>query len=453
MQHPNPIERVPPNSRDAEMAVLGAMLLSPEVAAVSVLNQLTDAQFYHAAHQVIFREIAAMMASMRTFDLITLTQRLTDKKLLEDIGGPVYLSDLISSVPTTTNVEYYIDIVREKHLLRQVIGAAYEIMTSAYEPPEDVRGWLHQVEQRIFDLTTVKASQDVKPLRVALDEAIADIDRMLTSDRNLVGLSTGFTELDAITTGFNAPDVWIIAARPSVGKTGMMVNLVENVASRENVPVGVFSLESNMKSLARRMIARGAEVNLRRVRHLSDKQKKLIADSHVRLSKLEVWYDERGGLTINEIRAQARRMVGLHGCRILFIDYLQLAGAEGRSASKWEAIAQVSNGLKSIAKELNVPLVVLSQLSRRAEQQSRDPMLSDLAESDAIGRDADVVIFLNDGLTVDNLPQEYQSQVNDKDMGQIIRVDIKKQREGPQAEMYLRFTRNFMRFEDITWGH
>jgi len=265
------LDRVLPNSLDAEIAVLGAMLLSPAEAGSQVREHLSDNHFYYTAHQVIFREIAALQDAMHGIDLITLTQRLQDKNQLEEIGGPAYLSDLITRVPTTANVEHYIDIVWEKHLLRQLIGAAHDVIARSFEQQDDVKAWIDEVEQQIFDITAEKSATGARPVRDLIKDAMASIERLYDKRGAITGIPTGFRELDKMTSGLHPGQMIVIAARPSMGKTALAMNIAENCAIDHNIPVGVFSLEMSSEELVKRMLCSRAKVNLRKIRDGFDK--------------------------------------------------------------------------------------------------------------------------------------------------------------------------------------
>lgn len=441
------LDRVLPNSLDAEIAVLGAMLLSPAEAGSQVRERLGDNHFYYAAHQVIFREIATLQDAMQAVDLITLTQRLQDKNQLEEVGGPAYLSDLITRVPTTANVEHYIDIVWEKHLLRQLIGAAHDVIARSFEQQDDVKTWVDEVEQQIFEITAEKSATGARPVRDLIKDAMASIEKLYDQRGAITGLATGFRELDKMTSGLHPSQMIVIAARPSMGKTALAMNIAENCAIDQNVPVGVFSLEMSSEELVKRMLCSRAKVNLRKIRDgfLSERDFHPLTTAASQLMKAPLFIDDSAGLSINQVRARARRMKQQHDIQLLVIDYMQLMRAPSRRAdlSRQVEIADISAGVKALSKELKIPIIVLSQLNRQPEaREGGKPRLSDLRESGAIEQDADVV-----GLLV--RPEVYAEEEGDKaaERGKAELI-IAKQRNGPTGDVKLTFLSEYTRFED-----
>ena len=441
------LDRVLPNSLDAEMAVLGAMLLSPAEAGSQVRERLSENHFYYSVHQVIFREIAALQDALQAVDLITLTQRLQDKNQLEEVGGPAYMSDLVTRLPTIANVEHYIDIVWEKYLLRQLIGAAHDVIYRSFEQQDDVKAWIDEVEQQIFSITAEKSTEIIKPAKPLVMEAMASIERMYEKRGEVMGLATGFRDLDRLTSGLQDGTMFIIAARPSMGKTALAMNIVENVAVDRNVPAGVFSLEMSGQELVIRMLCSRARVNLRSLHggFPSERDHHQLTSVASQLMKAPIYIDDSAGLTVNQVRARARRMKQQYGIRLLVIDYMQLMRAPSRRAesSRQAEVADISAGIKALAKELSIPIIVLSQLNRQPE--SRDegkPRLADLRESGAIEQDADVV-----GLLLRPEVYEDDEDKREKLKGEANLV-IAKQRNGPTGDVDLTFRGEFTRFED-----
>lgn len=438
--------RILPNSLDAEIAVLGAMLLSPVEAGSLVRDRLSEGHFYYSAHTVIFREIAALQDALHSVDLITLTQRLQDKKQLEEVGGPSYLGDLVTRVPTVANVEYYVDIVWDKYLLRQLISAAHEVIFNSFEQQDDVKGWIDEVEQQIFKITSEKSTEVIKPIKPLVMDAMVSIERMYEHRGEVMGLATGFSDLDKLTSGLQNSTLIIIAGRPSMGKTALAMNIAENVAVDRNLPVGVFSLEMSGQELIIRMLCSRSKVNLRTLHDgfPSDKDHHRLTAVASELMKAQLYIDDSPGLTVNQVRARARRMKQQFGIRLLIIDYLQLMRAPSRRAesSRQAEVADISGGIKALAKELNIPIIVLSQLNRQPE--SRDdgkPRLADLRESGAIEQDADLV-----GLLI--RPEVYEDDKDNKAAlkGQASLV-IAKHRNGATGDISLFFRGEFTRFE------
>jgi len=442
-----PIDRVLPNSLDAEIAVLGAMLLSPQEAGSQARERLDEHHFYHAAHQVIFREIAALQDAMQAVDQVTLMQRLADKKQLDEVGGVAYLVDLINRVPTTANLDQYIDIVWEKFLLRQLIEAAHGIIAKSFEQQDDVKGWVDEVEQQIFNITAEKTVTGAQPVKAFIKDAMQSIERLYDQRGAITGVATGFRDLDKLTSGLHPSNMIIIAGRPSMGKTALAMNIAENVAIDQNIPVGVFSLEMSSEELVKRMLCSRAKVNLRAVRDgfLAERDFHPLTAAASQLMKAPLYIDDSAGLTINQVRARARRMHLQYGIRLLVIDYLQLMRAPSRRAdqSRQVEVADISGGVKALAKELHIPIVILSQLNRQPD--SRDegkPRLSDLRESGSLEQDADLV-----GLLV--RPEVYADDKSEKEAQKgKATLFIEKQRNGPTGKIDLTFLNEYTRFED-----
>jgi replicative DNA helicase len=442
-----PVDRVLPNSLDAEMAVLGAMLLSPQDAGSQVRERLSEQHFYHAPHQVIFREIGALQDAMNAVDQVTLMQRLADRKQLEEIGGAAYLVDLVNHVPTTANLEHYIDIVWEKYLLRQLIEAAHGIIAQSFEQQDNVKGWIDEVEQQIFNINAEKSTTGPRPVGDFIKDAMHSIERLYDLSGKASGVPTGFRDLDKLTSGLHPGNLIIIAGRPSMGKTSLAMNIAENVALDQGLPVGVFSLEMSAEELVKRILCSRAKVNLRAMREgfLADRHFHELTSVASQLMKAKLFVDDSAGLTVNQVRARARRMKLQHNVQLIVVDYLQLMRAPSRRAdlSRQTEVADISAGLKALAKELAVPIIVLSQLNRQPE--SRDegkPRLSDLRESGSIEQDADFV-----GLLVRSEVYEDDEDKRASLKGKATLI-IAKQRNGPTGDVDLTFLNEYTRFED-----
>jgi replicative DNA helicase len=429
------------------MAALGAMLLDPAGAGSEVRERLSETHFYHAPHQVIFREIAALQDAMQAVDLVTLTQRLQDRNQLEQVGGAAYLADLVTRVPTTANVGHYIDIVWEKQLLRQLIAAAHEVIGHAFEQQDDIKGWIDEVEQRIFKITAEKSADLIKPAKPLVMDAMSSIERIFEKRGEVMGLATGFRDLDKLTSGLHEGNMFIIAGRPSMGKTALAMNIAENIAVGRDTPVGVFSLEMSGQELIIRMLCSRASVNLRALHDGFAKNQ-----DHYRLTavasqlvKAPLYVDDSPGLTVNQVRARARRMKQQYGIQLLIIDYMQLMRAPSRRAetSRQAEVADISAGIKALAKELKIPIIVLSQLNRQPESREEGkPRLADLRESGAIEQDADVV-----GLLVRPELYEEDKEQKEAEKGKATLI-VAKQRNGPTGNVELTFIGDFARFED-----
>ncbi len=441
------VDRILPNSQEAEIAVLGAMLLSPLEAGSVAREKLTEQDFYYTAHQIIYREITVLQDDSLAIDLVTLTQTLQDKNLLDAIGGVVYLTDLVTKVPTAANIEHYTNIVLEKSLLRELIAASHDIIGHAFDQQGDVRAWIDEVEQKIFRITSERTMPSAKSVKELVKDAMAAIERMYEERGALTGLRTGYRDLDKMTSGLHKGNMIVIAGRPSMGKTSFAMNIAENVALDQNLPVGVFSLEMSSEELVKRMLCSRAKVNLRSVHDgfLSDKDHYPLTATASQLMKAPLFIDDSAGLTIHQLRARARRMKSQHGICLLVIDYMQLLRSPSRRAdmSRQVEIADISAGVKALAKELEIPIIILSQLNRQPEQRDGGkPKLSDLRESGSIEQDADLV-----GLLV--RPEVYADDETDRaaEYGKATLI-IAKQRNGPVGDVNLTFLHQYTRFED-----
>ena len=443
------LERILPNSMEAEMAVLGGMLLSPEQVIAQVSERLDGSHFYYATHQVLFREITDLQDRLKAVDMVTLTQRLQDKGLLEDIGGAAYLAELISRVPTTANIEHYMNIVWEKHLLRNLINAAHEIIVKAFDQQEDVLDWIDEVEQQVLSVTNGKTTTGAKSSSVLVHEVMVQVEKMFTNRGIIPGLTTGFRDLDKLTSGLQPGTMFIIAARPSIGKTALAMNIAENVAIDLNKPVGVFSLEMSSEELIKRMLCSRGAVNLRALNDGFPKERDhaALTTAASELIKAKIYIDDTPGLAINQLRARARRMHSQYQIELLVIDYMQLMRAPSRRAdqSRQVEVADISAGVKALAKELKIPVIVLSQLNRQPEARDEGrPRLSDLRESGSLEQDADIVGLLMRPEVGKDDPIE-----REKWKGKAM-LYIAKQRNGPTGDVPLTFRSEFTRFENAS---
>jgi replicative DNA helicase len=442
-----PLDRVLPNSYEAERAVLGAILYRPDEAGPQVQELLTEESFYHAPHIIIFREMMALIDSMSVVDMVTLTQRLQDKNQLEAVGGPTYLADLLMSVPSITNLEHYIDVVTEKCMLRKLVTASVDIVGRCFEEQDDVKRWTDQVEQEIFKITAERSTSQTHAIKDLIKDAMRSIEQLYDKKGAITGLPTGYRDFDKLTSGLHEGEVVVIAARPSMGKTALALNIAEHIAVDHQIPVGIFSLEMSADGLVKRLLCSRAQVNLRSVRDgfLSEKDFPRLTAIASQLMRAPIYIDDSAHLTINQVRAKARRLKSQFDIRLLVIDYLQLVQAPSRRAefNRQVEISDISAGIKALAKELKIPIVVLSQLNRQPEQREGGrPKLADLRESGAIEQDADVV-----GLLV--RPEVYAEEEGEKasEHGKATLI-IAKQRNGPTGDVHLTFRHEFTRFED-----
>ena len=389
-----------------------------------------------------------MYDSREPIEIITLMQRFKDKGLLDQIGGIAYLSQLQDSVPSAANLSYYLEIVQEKFLLRRMIATCTDVVGRVYDYEGDVETLLDEVEKEILRINESRAQSSTATVKELVGKAILTVENYFGRQGTLNGIGTGFPDLDRMTDGFHGAEMIVIAARPSMGKTSLAMNIVENVVLEQNLPTGVFSLEMSAESLVLRMLCSIARVNLRSIREglMSEADFPKLTSAAGRLAKAKLLIDDTAGLSILDLRARARRMHQQHGVKLFVIDYLQLLHSTARRSldNRQQEIADISSGIKALAKELNVPVVVLAQLNRELEKdKSRKPRLSDLRESGAIEQDADVVGLLykpSAGDDEDGVPAEEAD-------GLPVNLLIAKQRNGPTGDINLTFLKSYTRFE------
>jgi replicative DNA helicase len=392
--------------------------------------------------------LATMFNERTPVDVITLQQRLKDKQLLEQIGGIAYLASLQDSVPSAANLSYYLEIVREKHLLRRMIQTCTQAVADIYEFEGEVEALLDEVEKNILRVNESRVQSDFVPTKELVNRAIGTIENFFSRKGQLNGIGTGFPDLDRMTDGLHGSEMIVIAARPSMGKTSLAMNIVEHVVLEQKLPVAVFSLEMSAESLMLRMMCSIARVNLRSIREgfMSESDFPKLTSAAGRLANAPLFIDDSAGLSILQLRARARRLHQQHGIKLFVVDYLQLLHSTARRAqdNRQQEIADISNGIKSLAKELKAPVLVLSQLNRELERdKSRKPRLSDLRESGAIEQDADLVGLLykpNSGDDEDNATAEEAD-------GIAVNLLIAKQRNGPTGDVSLTFLKPYTRFE------
>lgn len=432
------LDRIPPQNIEAEQAVLGAILLEKD-ALFRVIEYLTPEDFYRSAHQRIFRAMQEVSESGEPVDLITITADLQNKKILEEVGGVSYLTDLANAVPTAANVEYYAKIVEEKAILRRLIKVATEIASTGYSESEEITQIIGNAEKKIIEISQKRINDGFVPIKDILMETMDRIEHLHNKKGGITGIPSGFSDLDKMTSGFQKSDLIIIAARPSVGKTAFALNVAQNVAARAKETVAIFSLEMSAQQLVQRMIAAEGNIDGHKLRtgllEENDWQKLTMAMST--LSEAPIYIDDTPGINVYDIRARARRLKAEKGLGLILIDYLQLIHGRGKSDNRQQEISEISRQLKGIARELEVPVVALSQLSRAVEQrQDKHPMLSDIRESGSIEQDADIVAFL--------YRDDYYNQESEKQ--NIIEIILAKQRNGPVGKVELVFLKNFNKF-------
>src|SRR5438874_8568 len=441
------IHRTPPNSVEAEQGVLGSMLISPRDTIGECVEKINEEYFYVPAHQTIYTVLVELWNAGQAIDLITFTQVLRDRNLLEGVGGAAFVTSLFTFVPTAANVQYYIDIVRDKYILRSIIAAATESVRRAYEEQDEVGNLLDEVEQKIFAVGEDRFKGQMLSMKDQVMEAIESIEKLYERKGGITGISTGFVEFDRMTSGMHPSEMIVIAARPSMGKTALAMNIAEHVAVTEKLSVGVFSLEMSSQQLVQRLLCSRARVNLQKVRDgfLSERDFPSLTAAASKLAEAKIFIDDSASLTILELRAKARRLKAQQDVQLIIVDYLQLLRSTSRRAqdNRQLEISEISAGLKGLAKELKIPVIVVAQLNRQPEARSGGkPRLSDLRESGSIEQDADLV-----GLLVRPEIYEEDEEARAEKAGEAELI-IAKQRNGPVGEISLTFLKEFTRFED-----
>ena len=434
------IGRIPPHSIDAEQSVLGAMIVDKEAINAAV-ESIKPEDFYKQANAEIYEAIIILFNKNEPVDLITLSEELKRRGTLENIGGVTYLANLSSSVATTANVEYYCKIVEEKSILRRLIRSSDEIMSKAYEDSEEVNSIIETAEKNIFDITQGSQREGFSPISQVLLDSFAKIEEMAANKGALTGLTTGLTDIDHKLSGLQKSDLVLLAARPSMGKTALGINIATNAALKANAKVAIFSLEMSKEQLVQRIISSTAHVDLQKIisgRLVEDEWVQII-NSMGPLSQLGMFIDDTAGISLMEMKAKCRRLKIEKGLDLVVIDYLQLMQMEGKVESRQQEISSISRGLKALAKEMECPVIALSQLSRAPELRAdHRPILSDLRESGAIEQDADVVLFLY-------RDEYYNEDSEQKNIGELI---IAKHRNGPTGTVELVWKKEFTKFLD-----
>ena len=442
------VPRSLPSSEDGEKGVLCSLLLSPrEVADICVLSLNPDA-FYIPAHRTIYSLVLEFGDKSKPIDFVSLKQALKDRNQLEEIGGPEYLSALYSFVPTAANADYYIEIVREKYILRRLIIACNKLSNQCYDSQEDIEPLLDDAEKEIFAITGDHVKTEIVATKDLIMAAIEQIEKLYENRGSVTGIPTGFVELDRMTSGLHPAEMVVIAARPSMGKTALAMNIAEHVAMNVGKPVAVFSLEMSSQQLVQRLLCSRAKVDLQRVRNgfLSERDFPSLTAAAAKLAAAKMFIDDTPGLSIMELRAKARRMKSQYDVRLIVIDYLQLLRSTSRRAqdNRQLEISEISGGIKALAKELDLPIIVVAQLNRQPDTRAKEggrPRLSDLRESGSIEQDADVV-----GLLV--RPEYYETDDDAKqEKAGEAELIVAKQRNGPTGDVPLIFLKEYTRFE------
>ncbi len=431
-------DKIPPQDLIAEQSVIGSMLLEKN-AVVRALEFLQPDSFYRDAHRYIYETILDLFDRGEPIDLITVTNELRKSGKLELVGGAVYVADLINSVPTAANVEYYAKIVGEKATLRRLIEAGTKIVRDGFNAAEDVDQIVDNAEKAIFEIALNRVREGFIKIDSVIKGVLDRIDSLYEKKQGLTGTPTGFPDLDQLTAGFQNSDLIIIAARPSVGKTAFALNIAQNVAIKYKIPVAIFSLEMSKEALAQRILCSEAEVDSNKLKtaSLSDTGWKKLTRALGRLSEAPIYIDDSATMTATEIRAKARRLKIEQGLGMVIIDYLQLMRGRARVENRVQEISEIARSLKTLARELDVPVVALSQLSRAIEQRTdRMPRLSDLRESGEIEQTADLVMFIH--------RDDYYNPQSDR--GNVAEIIIAKQRNGPIGTIELVFRKEIAKF-------
>lgn len=444
-------ERVPPQNIEAEQSVLGAMLIDKE--AIAKATEILSADdFYREAHRVVFNAMLELYNKNEAVDMITVTDVLRRDNKLDDVGGIAYITSLANSVVTAANIKFHADIVAEKSVLRQLVRVSTEIAAMGYEANDEVGVLLDTAESRILEISNRKKKADFTPINAVLMESVQNIEKLLNNKGGLTGLPTGFSDLDKLTSGLHPSDFIILAARPSMGKTALALNIVQNVALRAHQRVGgeprsvaFFSLEMSKEQLVNRMLCAEANIDSQRLRvgEMGDKDWDSLWAACDTMSKSKIYIDDTAGITVMDMRSRARRLKAEHGLDLIVVDYLQLMQGSGKrntSGDRQQEVSEISRSLKALARELDVPVLALSQLSRGVEaRQVKRPMLSDLRESGSLEQDADIVAFL--------YREDYYNPETENKHTELI---IAKHRNGPVDTVNLFFHKQFTKFVGFT---
>ena len=446
-------QRSLPASLDAERGVLSSILLSPkDTLTIAIEKGIAETHFHHPAHGTIYSVFEDLWKKNSPIDLITVTQALADRSLLEQVGGPSVLAYLQTFLPTATNAEYYLDIMIEKYLLRQMISVCTSSAARCYEEQGDVKALIDDVEKQIFTVGEERFRGELPDIKSHVNTAIEEIEKLYKNKGEVTGVPTGYKKLDQMTSGMHPSEMIVIAARPSMGKTALAMNIAEHVAVDHGKPVGIFSLEMSSQQLVQRLLCSRARVNLQSVRNgfLAKGDQQNLFKASTAYSKCQMYIDDTAGISILELRAKSRRLMDRHGLSLIVIDYLQLLRSPSKRGqeNRQIEIAEISAGIKALAKELSIPIIVLAQLNRKSEDRGDGkPRISDLRESGSIEQDADVV-----GLLVRSA--YYAKDEEDRaEKGGEAELIIAKQRNGPTGEVHLTFLSEFTRFESRDTAH
>ena len=435
------IERPLPHNLEAERCVLGSILIRND--AFNIAVELVDADdFFRDAHRRVFEQMVGLNERGQAIDFVTIKDELNRSGDLDEVGGPAYVSALADGVPRSTNVEHYARIVKEKAKLRSLIHSANKIVSTAYEAERDADTVLDEAEQEIFSIAEDRVHEGFVPLSALVQDSFTTIEQLQAHNSLVTGIPTGFTDIDYLTSGFQPADLIIVAARPSMGKTAFVLNVAQHLGTKTEKTVGFFSLEMAKEQLFQRMLTTEAKIDAHRFRtgQLSDGDYEQLSTAMGSLESARVFIDDTAGISVLEMRAKSRRLKAEHGLDLIVVDYIQLMQGRGRFENRTQELASISRSLKGLAKELGVPVVALSQLSRAPESRSdRRPQLSDLRESGALEQDADVVIFIF-------REEMYEETPENQNLAEII---VGKQRNGPTGNVKLAFIKQQTRFQNL----
>ncbi len=436
-------ERVPPHNSEAEQAILGGILLDPD-ALGNVIEIIGPEDFYHEAHQIIFQQILSLFERGDPIDIIALSENLRSRQLMERCGGLSYITGLTDLVVTSANIAHYAKIVKEKATLRKLIQVTSDIFSRCFSLDKDVDTFLDEVEHQIFDISENKVHPDYYPIREVVKESFEQIEKLTQEKKFVTGVPTGFDDLDRLTAGFQPSDLIIVAGRPGMGKTALALNIAQHCAGQCGIGVGIFSLEMSKNQLVTRMLCSEARVDSQRLRrgYIELPEMQRLIQAAGKLAEAPILIDE-SATTVLEIRATARRMMAENSIGLIIVDYLQLMRGRAGAERREQEISEISRSLKILAKELNVPIVAISQLNRRVEERrNRRPELADLRESGAIEQDADLIIFI------------YRDEVYNRDETNpnrgIAEVIVGKQRNGPLGTVRLAFQNQYTAFRNLS---
>ena len=435
------LDKIPPQNIEAEMATLGAMLINEKIIP-EILEIVDENSFYKEEHKLIFNSIFSLFDARKKIDILTVSDALSKKNMLDKAGGSAYLTTLADFVPTSANAAHYARIIKEKGILRSLISSATQIVAGAYKGEEEVSSLLDKAEKLIFEISDRRIEGGYVHIKDIIKDGIELIESLYHKKSHVTGVPTGFKDFDLKTAGLQKGDLVIVAGRPSMGKSAFATSIASYVAIEENIPVAIFSLEMSKEQLMQRFLCSQAKVEVNRVRtgFLAPSEWPILTSAAGKLSEAPIFIDDTPALNIFEIRAKSRRLKAHHGIQLIVVDYLQLVRGMRRGDSRQHEISEISQGLKALAKELAVPVVAISQLSRAVEsREGHRPKLSDLRESGAIEQDADVVVLL--------FREEYYSP-NEENTG-LAEVIIAKQRNGPVGSLKLTFLKEYTKFADM----